>query len=139
MAGGAALLASRLSMLPSFSEAAVAGASRVGIHLGSVGQVSAVTVSAEGAITIVLAPGAVAAMAHDASNARPADVFIQEGDGRVVVRAPRGREHIFEQDGTLVTTVDGRSAAAHQRLVQNGARRPATEDEFNTFKALFVR
>jgi hypothetical protein len=44
MAGGAALLALRLSMLPRFSEAAVAGASRVGIHLGSVGQVSAVAV-----------------------------------------------------------------------------------------------
>ncbi len=173
MTGGAALLASRLSMLPRFSEAAAEGASRVGINLANVGQVSAVAVSAEGTITIVLAPGAVAAMAlgpgggnnthgggpgksdhsrqrqaegrpvgtafKDASNARPADVFIQEVDGRVIVRAPRGREHIFERDGTLVTTVDGRSAAAHQRLVQNGARRPATEDEFNAFKALFGR
>jgi hypothetical protein len=43
MTGGAAWLASRLSMLPGFSEAAV-GASRVGIHLASVGQVSAVAV-----------------------------------------------------------------------------------------------
>jgi hypothetical protein len=66
-------------------------------------------------------------------------VFIQGGDGRVIVRAPRGREHVFERDGTLVTTVEGRSAAAHQRLVQNGARRPATEDEFNAFKTLFGR
>ncbi|MDC0709219.1 hypothetical protein POL68_12170 [Stigmatella sp. ncwal1] len=44
MTGGAALLSSRLSMLPSFSEAAAAGASRVGINLGNVGQVSTVAV-----------------------------------------------------------------------------------------------
>ncbi|QRO01865.1 hypothetical protein JRI60_24025 [Archangium violaceum] len=44
MTGGAAFLASRLSMLPNFTEAAVAGASRVGIHLASVGQVSEVAV-----------------------------------------------------------------------------------------------
>jgi hypothetical protein len=37
MTGGAALLASRLSMLPSFSEAAAVGASRVGISLANVG------------------------------------------------------------------------------------------------------
>jgi len=173
MTGGAALMASRLPMLPSFSEAAAAGASRVGINLANVGQVSAVGVSAHGTITIALAPGAVAAIAlgsgagsstpgggsgksehvqqrqaegrpvgtafNDASNARPADVFIQERDGRVIIRAPRGREHIFERDGTLVTTLDGRSAAAHQQLVKHGARRLATEDEFNAFKALFGR
>lgn len=44
-----------------------------------------------------------------------------------------------ERDGTLVTTLDGRSAAAHQQLVKHGTRRPATEDEFNAFKALFGR
>jgi hypothetical protein len=37
MTGGAALLASQLSMLPSFSEAAAAGASRIGINLGERG------------------------------------------------------------------------------------------------------
>jgi hypothetical protein len=40
MTGGAALLASRLPMLPSFSGAAI-GASRVGLNLANVGQVSA--------------------------------------------------------------------------------------------------
>jgi hypothetical protein len=173
MTGGAALLASRLSMLPRFPEATAAGVSRLGIKLANVAQVSAVAVSAEGTITIALAPGAIAAMVlepgegngqngggpgrseharqrqaegrpvgtafNDARNARPADVFIQEGDGRVIVRAPRGREHVFERDGTLVTTLDGRSATAHQRLVKNGARRPAAEGEFNAFKALFGR
>ena len=47
MAGGAALLSSRLSMLPSFSEAAVAGASRVGINLANMGQVTAVAVEGQ--------------------------------------------------------------------------------------------
>ena len=42
MTGSAALLASRLSTLPSFPEAAAAGASRLGINLANVGQVSAV-------------------------------------------------------------------------------------------------
>nr|WP_240358936.1 hypothetical protein [Myxococcus vastator] len=44
MTGGAAWLASRLSMLPRFTEAAVAGASGVGINLANVGQVRAVAV-----------------------------------------------------------------------------------------------
>ncbi|MBZ4420953.1 hypothetical protein [Myxococcus sp. RHSTA-1-4] len=44
MAGGAAFLASRLSLLPRFSEAAAVGASRVGIHLANVGDVRAVAV-----------------------------------------------------------------------------------------------
>lgn len=174
MVGGAAFMASRLTMLPSATEAEMIGASQVGLNLRNLGQVSAVTVSAANAITIVLAANAIAAVAlgpgggsntagegvpgksdharqrqsegrpvgtafNDVTNARPADVFIQEGDGRVIVRAARGREHIFEQDGTLVTTVDGRSAAAHQRLLQTGSRRPATEGEFNAFKSLFRR
>ncbi|MCP3140183.1 SitA5 family polymorphic toxin [Pyxidicoccus xibeiensis] len=44
MAGGAAWLASRLAMLPSFTEAAAVGASQVGIHLANVGQVHAVAI-----------------------------------------------------------------------------------------------
>ncbi len=44
MTGGAAFLSSRLSMLPSLSEVAAASASRVGINLANVGQVSAVSV-----------------------------------------------------------------------------------------------
>jgi hypothetical protein len=59
MTGGAAWLASRLSMLPRFSEAAAVGASRVGLNLANVGQVSTVAV-VEGHIVITLAPTAVA-------------------------------------------------------------------------------
>nr|WP_225412268.1 hypothetical protein [Stigmatella hybrida] len=61
MTGGAAWLASRLSMLPRFTEASVAGASRVGIHLASVGQVRAVAVV--GSTVIISLPGTAVAMA----------------------------------------------------------------------------
>jgi hypothetical protein len=61
MTGGAALLASRLSMLPGFSEAAAAGASRVGIPLANVGQVSAVAVV--GSTVVISLPATAVAMA----------------------------------------------------------------------------
>jgi anti-sigma factor RsiW len=61
MVGGSAWLASRLSMLPHFPEAAAVGVSQVGIRLGAVGQVSAVAV-VEGQLVISLAPTAVAMM-----------------------------------------------------------------------------
>jgi hypothetical protein len=60
MTGGAAWLASRLSMLPSFSEAAAAGASRVGINLANVGQVSAVAVL--GSTVVISLPATAVAM-----------------------------------------------------------------------------
>ncbi len=63
--GGSAWLASRLSMLPRFSEAAAVGASQVGIQLSAVGQVSSVAV-VEGNLVIALAPTAVAMTAGGA-------------------------------------------------------------------------
>jgi hypothetical protein len=60
MTGGAALLASRLSMLPGFSEVAVVGASRVGINLANVGQVS--TVAVVGGTIVISLPATVVAM-----------------------------------------------------------------------------
>lgn len=60
MTGGPAWLASRLARLPNFSEAAALGASRLRLNVSGIGQVSAVAVSAEGTITIALAPTAVA-------------------------------------------------------------------------------
>jgi len=59
--GGAALLSSRLPMLPSFSEAAAAGASRLGISLANVGQVSAVAVV--GSTIVISLPATAIAMA----------------------------------------------------------------------------
>jgi hypothetical protein len=69
MTGGAALLASRLSMLPSFSEAAAAGASRFGINLANVGQVSAVTVV--GSTVIISLPATAVAMGAMGSGNNP--------------------------------------------------------------------
>ncbi|WP_407739721.1 hypothetical protein [Hyalangium sp.] len=63
MAGGSAWMASRLAMLPSFSEAAVAGASRIGISLANVGQVSAIAIVGD-TIVISLPATAVAAVAQ---------------------------------------------------------------------------
>jgi hypothetical protein len=65
MNGGAAWLASRLSMLPSISEAAAVGALQLGIKLAGVEEVSAVAV-VEGSLVITLAPTAVAMTAGTA-------------------------------------------------------------------------
>lgn len=69
MTGGAALLASRLPMLPSFSEAA-AGAARLGIDLANVGQVSSVAVVG-GSIVISLPATAPAMAAQSMGNGTP--------------------------------------------------------------------
>jgi hypothetical protein len=71
---------------------------------------------------------------NDAQRARPADVYVQE-DGRYVVRGPRGREHIFEPDGTHVTSID-RSQSAHQAIVARGDRRPISLEEFERFRGI---
>jgi len=61
MTAGAALLASRLPLLPHFPEAAAAAASRFGINLTNVGQVSAVAVV--GNTIVVSLPATAVAMA----------------------------------------------------------------------------
>jgi hypothetical protein len=70
MVGGAALMASRMSMLPNFTEAAALGASQLGVSLASVGQVSAVAV-VEGNVVITLAPTAVAMAATGPGSGSP--------------------------------------------------------------------
>nr|WP_224371136.1 AHH domain-containing protein [Hyalangium versicolor] len=71
MSGGSSWLASRLTMLPASSEAAATGASRVGLRLAGVGQVSAVAVSVDGTITLTLAPTAVAMAAREPHEPAP--------------------------------------------------------------------
>ncbi len=163
--GETAALVSKAPALPGFSKAAGALESHAGIRnvLAAAQEADKVKVAvAEGTFSVVL-PANVVAMTvngpskseharqrqmegrpvgtafNDARNARPADVFIQSENGRFVVRGPNGREHIFEQNGTHVTTVAGRSAAAHRSRVQSGVLRLATEHEFNAFKSLFGR
>jgi hypothetical protein len=60
MTGGAAWLVSRLSLLPHFPEAVAVGASRVGIHLANVGQVSEVAVV--GSTLVIALPATAVAM-----------------------------------------------------------------------------
>ncbi|RKI45914.1 hypothetical protein D7Y27_09360 [Corallococcus sp. AB004] len=60
MTGGAASLASRLSRMPGYPEASVVGATRVGIELAHVGQVSAVAIA--GDTIVVSLPATVVAM-----------------------------------------------------------------------------
>ncbi len=72
MTGGAAWLASRLAMLPSYMEAAAVGASRVGISLANVGQVSAVAV--EGSTVVISLPATAVAMAAQNSRGTAAGV-----------------------------------------------------------------
>ncbi|SET61100.1 hypothetical protein [Stigmatella erecta] len=72
MAGGAAWLASRLSMLPSFTEVAAEGALRIGLHLANVGQVSAVAV--EGSTVVVSLPATAVAMTARGSRGAAAGV-----------------------------------------------------------------
>ncbi len=61
-AGGSAWLASRMPLLPRYTESAALGARQLGVELASVGQVSAVAVG-ERAVALVLAPTAVAMVA----------------------------------------------------------------------------
>lgn len=72
---------------------------------------------------------------NDAQRARPANVFIQPDD-RYVVRGQREREHIFEANGELVTSLN-RSNKAHLRKLQRQERRPVSEAEFIQFKKIF--
>ncbi len=65
MSGGAAWLASRVSMLPRFPEAATLGASQVGIHLAHVGEVRAVAVV--GSTIIITLPSTATAIVAQGS------------------------------------------------------------------------
>ena len=72
---------------------------------------------------------------NDAHRATHSDVFVQS-DKRYVVRGPRGREHIFEQTGELVTSLV-RSKKLHQRKVSRGERHPITAEQFEQFQEIF--
>jgi hypothetical protein len=73
---------------------------------------------------------------NDVQRARPADVFVQKEQGRIVVRGDKGREHIFEASGEHVTSFT-RPDRAHQGRLESGDIRPATETEFQTFVSKF--
>ncbi len=116
MVEGAALLASRLSMLPSFSEAAALGASQLGIRLGNVGQVSAVAV-VDGNLAITLAPTAVAMAAHGSGNdSTPAAGLPSGGPGEWV----QVGEYMPERARDYQAQVTGAPKGTAYRVTWNG-------------------
>lgn len=72
---------------------------------------------------------------NDAQRAREGDVFVQD-NGRYVVRGSRGREHIFEADGTHIISVN-RSGSAHAARLRNGQIQPVNSEQFTRFQSLF--
>jgi hypothetical protein len=69
-------------------------------------------------------------------NARQSDVFMDVETERYILRAIRAREHVFEMDGELVTSID-RSNNAHLQRLKNGRIRAVTDEEFAKFQELF--
>ena len=70
---------------------------------------------------------------NDVQKAGPNDVFIQPEDQRFVVRGPKGREHIIDATGELVTSVRRTKATCQVRL-KKGIIRPATAEEYHKLK-----
>ena len=72
---------------------------------------------------------------QDAQRAGRNDVFVQPDDVRFVIRGSSGREHVFEPDGQLVTSLN-RSDGVHRAKMSRGERIPITGEQFNRFKGL---
>ena len=72
---------------------------------------------------------------RDAQNASDSQVYVQP-DGRYFVAGPKGRVHIFEQDGTLVTSIKSTARAIQGKLTGGIIEKP-TEIQMGLFKQLF--
>ncbi|QAT85435.1 putative lipoprotein [Corallococcus coralloides] len=103
MAGGAASLASRLSRMPGYPDASVVGATRVGIELAHVGQVSSVAIAGN-TIVVSLPATAVAMVARNGAGANsnpggPRSWGSFSGLKRALGPAEDGKQwhHIIEQ------------------------------------------
>lgn len=149
MTGGAALVASRLSMLPHFPEAAAVGTSRVGIHLAQVGQVSAVAVV--GSTVVISLPATAVAMVVQGQGKGPASVGasgqkhhpISKPIAEELANHPTLRGHYTARDPRFVTrAVDQASHNGYQQwhrevdeevIVWLRTYRKATPEEFEAF------
>ncbi|WP_370051378.1 hypothetical protein [Corallococcus sp. AB011P] len=103
MSGGAASLASRLARMPGYPEASVLGATRVGIELANVGQVSAVALTGD-TIVVSLPATAVAMVARNGARSNstpggPRSWGSFSGLKRALGSAEEGKQwhHIVEQ------------------------------------------
>ena len=71
----------------------------------------------------------------DVQRATQSEIFLQL-DGRYIVRGLKGREHIFEATGELITSYH-RSHNAHLSKMRDGDRQPVTVGQYMIFKEIF--
>jgi hypothetical protein len=71
----------------------------------------------------------------DAQNVAPSNLFVDSETGLFIVQGPRGRIHVFLQDGTRHTSFRSTRANAQMR-VNTGRWRQATPEEFRQFQEL---
>jgi len=71
----------------------------------------------------------------DVQRSIQSDIFLQY-DGRYIVRGLKGREHVYEANGALVTSYH-RSHQVHLSKVRNGERQPVTVEQYLIFKEMF--
>ncbi len=116
MSGGTAWLASRLSMLPRFPEAAVLGASQIGIHLANVGQVRAVAVV--GNIVTISLPATAVAVVAQGTGAGQAPVGLSGQEHHVISRR-------IAQELDKYPSLRGRYTARDPRFVARAADKPS--------------
>lgn len=146
MTGGAALLSSRLSMPSSLSEAAAAGAARLGINLATIGQVSSVAVTGD-TIVISLPATAVAMTAQRASSGststtraphrtppRIEDGNLHEGWQHIESRHITGNHPNGPGDLFAPGTTRAQLQKAAEQIVKNGSRISAPGRRLQTFQ-----
>ncbi|NOK11423.1 SitA5 family polymorphic toxin [Corallococcus exercitus] len=115
MTGGASLLAARLSTLPNFPGGAV-GASRIGVHIASLEQVRAVSVSG-GVITLSL-PSTAVAMVAMGSGAPPAG-GVRSWNSFSALKRARGPAGTGKQWHHIVEQTDGNVQRFGPQAVHN--------------------
>jgi hypothetical protein len=72
---------------------------------------------------------------NDIQRARNSDIFVQTSNDRFIVRGLNSREHIVSKDAEHITTVELRTAKQHNKLLNQGDRRFATQAEVDLLKS----
>ncbi|MEQ1309633.1 hypothetical protein [Acinetobacter bereziniae] len=72
---------------------------------------------------------------NDIQRARNSDIFVQTSNNRFIVRGLNSREHIVSKDAEHITTVELRTAKQHNKLLNQGDRRFATQAEVDLLKS----
>ncbi|HDS1150426.1 TPA: hypothetical protein QDZ66_001155 [Pluralibacter gergoviae] len=77
----------------------------------------------------------VGSVINDVQNSRPSDILIQD-DGRWVVLGPKGRVHIIEPNGEVVTSMQNPKQNTNNRL-QDGRWQKLDNQKLQEFKDKF--